>query len=103
MKKFRELSEAEKKLICNGCGGKGGWVKPPHGGLFKDECDHHDYNYYLGGTRRARKKADGQLYVAMRERVKTFSGLKYFRLLTWCYLYYIGVRTCGWKYFNYQG
>ncbi len=34
MKKYEDLTPEEKKEICNGCGGKGGWIKPPHAVFF---------------------------------------------------------------------
>ena len=70
-KKYRDLTPEEKAEICNGCGGKGGVVKPPHADLFREECEHHDYNYFLGHREHHRLKADWQLRRALRQKVRS--------------------------------
>ena len=62
--RFRDLSLEERKRICNGCGGKGHWFKPPSW-LFQACCDHHDFNYWLGYREEDRARSDLQFYEAM--------------------------------------
>lgn len=50
--------------ILNGCGGKGSWVPVPDF-MFSASCDHHDFNYWLGGSEADRVKADWQFFEAM--------------------------------------
>ena len=55
--RFRNLTQLEIKVICNGCGSKGGWFKPPDY-RFRASCDHHDFNWWLGGNDLDRELAD---------------------------------------------
>jgi len=100
--RYKDLTEAQRLEVCNGCGGKGGLVKPPHHHFFKEECNHHDFNYFLGFLEEHRKKADKQLLEAMYKKVQTLSWYNRLRYYPWCKLYYIGVRTSGAKYFYYS-
>lgn len=99
-KKFKDLTEQERSIICNGCGGKGGWIKPPQF-IFKSSCDHHDYNYFLGFNKSHRKKADKQFYKAMKDQIKGVSVLRRPFLYFAAYSYYLAVRMCGGDYFYY--
>ena len=49
MLKYRDLTEEQKKFVCNGCGGKSGWINPPEF-LFNASCNHHDFLYWRGCT-----------------------------------------------------
>ena len=69
--KYEDLTPDQKKEICNGCGGKGGWIKPPHRVLFKESCQPHDYNYFVGCSWWDKIKADWKLRRSMRAKVKT--------------------------------
>lgn len=93
--KYRDLTPEQKKLLCNGCGGKGSWVPVPDF-RFSASCDHHDYNYLLGHTEEDRKKADDQFYKAMRDD----AGWN-MRHLILAWIYYRAVRWKGKKYFRY--
>ena len=95
MIKYSQLTDKQKKAICNGCGGKGGWVKPPNF-LFKASCNQHDFYYWRGGSEEDRLKADDSFYEAMLVDVSCSVWYK-----TVAYIYYIAVRLCGSKYFNY--
>jgi hypothetical protein len=97
---FKDLTEEEKKLVCNGCGGKGGLIDPPEF-FFKASCNHHDFNYWRGCTESDRKKADKGFYEAMKEDVKLQPVFKrpFFYLMAW--IYYRAVRWQGKKFFNY--
>ena len=50
--------------FANGCGKKGSFLKPPDW-IFKASCNHHDFNYWLGGKEADRLKADYQFYEGM--------------------------------------
>lgn len=101
-KKFEDLTKEERSKICNGCGGKGSWVRPPHGIFFKASCDHHDYGYWKGGGEVARMRCDKNLYKAMIEDCKSLPWYRWARYRPWCWAYYVAVRMCGAKYFNYK-
>jgi endogenous inhibitor of DNA gyrase (YacG/DUF329 family) len=93
--RYRDLTEYQKAIICNGCGPKGGWVPIPEF-FCHASCDHHDFNYWLGGNERARLKADNQFYKEMRKDAK-WSLWKVSVVLT----YYLAVRICGFTCFHY--
>ena len=100
MPKFSELTAKQIATICNGCGGKGSWIKAPNF-LFKASCYQHDYRYWLGTTKADRKRADEAFYRWMKrdikERGKWYNKAWYH---TWAYTYYKAVRIGGSKYFN---
>jgi Prokaryotic phospholipase A2 len=93
--RFGNLTDTQRKLICNGCGKKGGWLKPPQF-FFKASCDHHDFNYWLGYQESDREKADLQFYEAMKEDAITAESwiVKKFHLLM-AWIYYRAVRCRG--------
>ncbi len=80
MKKYEDLTPEEKKEICNGCGGKGGWIKPPHRVFFEASCNHHDYGYWKGCTEEDRKKCDKKFYGATVKDCSGYNG-------SFCYTY----------------
>lgn len=58
-KDYWDLSDEEKKDICNGCGAKGAWYNfliPS--GAFDVACNIHDYDYFVGNTQDDKRKAD---------------------------------------------
>jgi len=60
---YWDLSKEEKKDICNGCGAKGAWYNfliP--GKVFKQSCNIHDYDYFLGKNQKDKKDADRRFY-----------------------------------------
>ena len=71
--KYEDLTLAQNKEICNGCGGKGGWVKPPHRILFAPACNPHDYDYSCGCSWWDKIKADWKLRQGIRQIVKTIN------------------------------
>jgi len=101
-KPFENLTPEEISEICNGCGGKGGWITPPHALFWENECNHHDYGYWKGGDKKQRKLCDDKFRYAMIRACSKLPWYKWLRYRPWCELYYIGVRTCGSKYFNYR-
>lgn len=102
--RFRNLSRAEIETICNGCGG---WFDPPDYN-FTASCNHHDFNYWLGGTEADRKKADDEFLVAMLADARSFNdGPAFLRpVRRWwrqgaAYRYWLAVRVAGKKFFHY--
>lgn len=97
---FKDLTLEERKLVCNGCGGKGGWFDPPEY-RFHASCNLHDFKYWVGCTDADRKKADEEFYAAMLEDAKR--GKNAFRrwwLRRAAQRYYWAVRWFGGKYFH---
>ena len=102
MKKYKDLTKEEKDRICNGCGAKGGRIKPPLAIFFNASCNHHDYGYWLGGTEEDRLKCDKKLYDALLLDCSLLPRKKYLLYRLWSKLYYYAVRAFGSKYFNYK-
>lgn len=100
--KYEDLTPGQKEEICNGCGGKGGWIKPPHRIFFKASCNHHDYGYWKGGSELDRLEADKMLYKSMVKDCKTLPWYQWVRYRPWCWAYYKGVRIAGWKFFYFS-
>lgn len=103
--RFNELSpdiiEALRDVgELNGCGGKGAWLNPPDW-LFEASCDHHDFNYWLGGDEAARKEADWQFYQAMLADAAAASWWKrpWYKMVAWSY--YKAVRYFASSFFHY--
>lgn len=101
---YEDLTPSEKQEICNGCGGKGGIVKPPYAAMFKTSCNHHDYGYFKGCTRLDRLKNDLNLFWFLLKDSWSFGFKKPHKVIyfsIWAALYFIGVRLVGWKFFYY--
>ena len=98
--RFWGLTPEERAFICNGCGGKGHWLKPPSW-LFKACCDHHDFNYWLGFTEADRVRADLQFWEAMVEDANASPWwLRWWRRrMAW--VYWKGVSRYGGPFFYY--
>ena len=102
-KKFDQLTPEERKMICNGCGGKGSWIKPPHKLFFKACCDRHDYGYWKGGDEKRREYCDLKFYDAMLEDANKVSNwFSRQRYKAWAWLYFKAVRINGKKYFDFK-
>lgn len=100
MLRFRDLEPHHKEVVCNGCGGKGGKVKPPNF-LFEASCDQHDFYYWRGGAEGDREKADKKFYAFMKKDVKRANiVLRPFYYVT-AWWYYRAVVEFGKKYFHY--
>lgn len=99
---YELLTPEEKKEICNGCGGKGSSVVPPHAVFFEASCNHHDYGYWKGGAEEDRKKCDDTFYRMMKKDCDRLPWYSKPRYKVWCWIYYKAVRTFGKKYFNYK-
>lgn len=99
--KYEDLPKEIKIEICNGCGGKGGIIVPPHALFYYTSCNHHDYGYGCGGAWKDRLKSDRGLIEAMRKDCASLPLELKLRYRPWCELYYLGVRVVGWKFFYY--
>jgi len=101
--KYSDLTLEQKKEICNGCGSKGGWVKPPNF-LFLASCNQHDFYYWRGRTETDRLKSDKSFYKHMKIDIQA-RGYNIFKKVwyyTWAYSYYKAVRIFGKKAFYYD-
>jgi hypothetical protein len=98
MLKYRDLTQEQKEKICNGCGSKGGFIKPPNF-IFKASCNHHDFNYWRGNTKELKKKADKDFYNAMKLDIAEAAFYKKPFYHCWALTYYISVSMFGKKYF----
>ena len=101
MLKYNQLNKHQKAFITNGCGGKGGWINPPEF-LFHASCNHHDFRYWRGCSKKDRKKSDEEFYNWMKiDIVRADVGMvKWLHYKLWAYAYYKSVRVFGKKYFN---
>lgn len=113
--RYSDLTPEQKEFITNGCGGKGGLIKPPNF-IFKASCHHHDFKFWLGCTLEHFKKANIDFYVMMKEDVadilfstkdrwyaRYVENIKISALKShyhiWAYSYYQFVNVGGKKYF----
>lgn len=101
--KYNELTQYQKELISvNGCGGKGGWIKPPNRIFFEASCNRHDCGYGQGGCEEDRINCDIVFLKAMmRDCERITDKTRKRKYIIWSHLYFIAVRVYGWKYFNY--
>jgi hypothetical protein len=99
---FDQMTPAQKNTCCNGCGGKGGSLRPPHWFGLEEDCNWHDWMYYLGGTKADRLVADRGLHDRIQRRADGVPLWKrwYYRLQAW--IYYRAVRLCGGSYFSWR-
>lgn len=100
MLKYKDLTPAQKKHICNGCGGKGGLIKPPNF-IFLASCNHHDFKFWLGCTVIEFKQSNKDFYYWMKEDIKQAKWYKRAYYHVWAYSYYKAVDIGGKKYFNF--
>jgi len=66
---FNQLQEYQQEIISNGCGPAISSVRPPNAKLFKEVCDQHDLDYYLGFREIHRIKADLRLRRGIRDKI----------------------------------
>jgi len=113
MLKYKDLTPEQKKYICNGCGGKGGIIKPPNF-IFKN---HHDFKFWLGHLLEHFYKANKDFYNMMKADISEIEfyndGMKWYQKAisiskssakkayyhAWAYAYYQSVNIGGKKYF----
>lgn len=99
--RMRNLNGPERATLTNGCGGKGGWLNPPDF-MYTASCNHHDFNYWLGGTEADRLEADRKFYEAMKRDVARLPWYRrpFYYGIAW--MYYRAVRLCGKRFFHYR-
>lgn len=98
--KYSDLTDEQKEIICNGCGGKSGWLNPPEF-LFNASCNQHDFYYWRGGTESDRLEADKAFYEAMLVDAQNYIWYKRLLYKSIAYTYYKSVRLFGKKFFQY--
>lgn len=102
MLEYNQLNAHQKKFISNGCGAKKSWINPPDL-IFEEDCNEHDFDYWLGKSKEDKAKYDKNYYGRMKKRIKTkVSG--YFKKLhyhIWAWAYYRFVVRFGDEHFNY--
>jgi len=99
-KEYWNLTEEEKKKICNGCGGRGGkfnFLIPQ--GKFKEACDIHDYMYHTGYTQEDKRKADATFLYNMDSIVRELKGIKKWWYKKLAKIFYKAVYKYGDYYF----
>ena len=103
MIKYKDLTPEQKKYICNGCGAKGGWIKPPNF-LFKASCNHHDFRFWLGATIKDFHKANTDFYKWMKVDIQesTVVWYKKAHYHVWAYAYYKAVELFGKPNFEFR-
>lgn len=99
--RWRLMTPAQKAFLANGCGGKGGLLKPPDF-CFRASCDQHDVNYQIGYTERHRRRADRQFLQAMLRDAIDLPFLAEPVAILAAIAYYRAVRRFGGAYFNYS-
>ena len=107
------MNEYDKLVICNGC--RPEWlsdvipdklekvIAPYFDEIFKNACNIHDLKYFIGGTKRDKKEADKDFYIAMKLSIKRNShwySRLWFRYKAW--QYYRLVRKYGNSAFNFK-
>lgn len=102
--KYRNLDEMQKFWfdvhLANGCGPKGGMFNPPEF-LFHASCNHHDFNYWKGGTEEDRNAADRKFYEAMQKDAARSPWYSRWWHTLMARVYYLAVAKAGKKFFSY--
>jgi len=89
--------------MANWCWGEGSKFKPPYHIFFHTSCDKHDDLYEKGWNKIDRYIADVYLLEYMKADIYNLQPIyKWPFFLIWAYLYFIGVRIGGKKYFNFK-
>jgi len=84
----------------NGCGPKTKWIPIPDW-IFTTNCDHHDFNYWLGHNEADRLKADYQFYESMWENADSLPWYKRWAAKSMAWTYYQFVKLLGKPLFHY--
>ena len=99
--RYGDLTQEQRKFICNGCGGKGGFIKPPDF-IFLASCNQHDFYYWRGCTKEDFKLANKEFYEMTREDIAQIKWYKIHKKAwyhAWAFLYFLAVSLGGKKYF----
>lgn len=92
---FADLTPEQIKIICNGCGPKGGLLKVPDF-LFKASCNHHDFRYWRGCSEQDRFNADTDFLTMM-----LIDAGEDHELQAIAHAYFMAVRCWGFACFHY--
>ncbi len=98
--KYKDLTPEQKKFVSNGCGGKGGIVKPPNF-IFLASCNHHDFKFWRGHTKKDFNKANRDFYDKMLLDIESQSWYKKPHYHLWAFTYFQSVNVFGKKFFNF--
>ena len=101
--RYRDLTQEQKDFICNGCGGKGGFIKPPNF-IFLASCKQHDFYYWRGCTKEDFRLANKEFYDMTREDIAEIEWYKIHKKVwyhAWAFIYFLAVSLGGKKYFYY--
>ena len=99
--KWRDIPSQDRDRLralgyVNGCGPKMGfvnWLVPDvlFGLHITEDCEHHDWNYSLGGDEAERAKADRQLYERIKDRARAKTESWWWRWMR--PVYYFAAKT----------
>jgi hypothetical protein len=98
--RYGDLTDAQRALVCNGCGAKGGFINPPEF-RFGASCDHHDFNYWIGGDDSDRLRADRQFFRAMLDDARELPQMSRYAHVAAAWIYFRSVRLWGGGAFHY--
>ena len=98
MFRYRHLTRQQINFISDGCGKKGGFLNVPDF-IFTASCDQHDINYWIGGTKEDRAKADRQFYQAMLNDANAYPWYNRWRYKVLAWLYYKSVSLFAASFF----
>lgn len=104
---FEELSEELRGSICNGIGAATGLSRLVPNTIWGLDValagDGHDYDYYLGGTRKERRIADRVFYHNLRAFIWVEGGILRIPRKFRAKAYHKALRLGGWAHFNFNG
>lgn len=103
---FINASIEDLMKVCNGCGAKGSWFRPPkrmYGTLIVYACHVHDWMYQFGLSKKDKKNADKAMNKNINRLIDCDASAKWYKPVplqkTRSYVYYLGVRLFGSKAF----
>jgi hypothetical protein len=98
---MKDLTVAQRLIICNGAGPKGwGWLVPDL--CFREAANVHDLNYWIGGGPQHKLLADTRFFIGCLETVLD-SKIGFWRAclrLGLSFIYWFAVAVCGWCAFH---
>jgi hypothetical protein len=106
---FDFLTPRQVAILTNGCGGKGGTLRPPQFMWGTDACSRHDYAYWIGGDESDRHAANVAFLENMKAEADQVANGKCWGF-RWLYrhffygmadVYYEAVEKWGRDYFSY--
>ena len=102
---YKELTEDEKKKICNGIGAASGLSKHFPSTLWFLDCsetgNRHDYSYHVGGTLQDRRLADKFFLINLYTQIAKGSKLMAWIRRSRARKYWMALALFGGAHFNY--